>query len=83
MDQVNKVQKSKKIQLDKDSSDEKEEGSEDAKRKKVKKMNNVQTFFALCKNYCAINILLTPKAFTNGGYIVSPIVMIIACTLMA
>jgi hypothetical protein len=43
------------------------------------KMTPVQAFFAILKAYCVINILLLPKAFQNGGYILSPIVVVIAC----
>ena len=46
-------------------------------------MNRVQTFFAICKNYCAINVLLIPKSFSNGGYLLSPIALIISCFLQA
>jgi len=45
------------------------------------KMNKCQAFFALCKCYCAINVLLTPKAFKNGGYLLSPIALMLACSL--
>ena len=45
----------------------------------VKKMNPCQTYFALIKAYCAINVLLLPKAFKNGGYILSPIALIVSC----
>jgi hypothetical protein len=51
------------------------------KKLKTEKMNKVQTFFALCKCYCAINVLLTPKAFKNGGYMFSPISLFIAAGL--
>jgi amino acid permease len=44
-------------------------------------MSKVQTFFALCKCYCAINVLLTPKAFKNGGYLFTPICLFIAAGL--
>jgi len=52
-------------------------------KKKVKqeKMSKVQTFFALCKCYCAINVLLTPKAFRNGGYLFTPICLFVAASL--
>ena len=42
-------------------------------------MNRIQTFFALLKRYCAINVLLTPKSFVNGGFLLSPIALILAC----
>ena len=44
-----------------------------------KKMTPFQAYFALLKAYCAINILLLPKAFKNGGYILSPIALICSC----
>ena len=34
------------------------------------KMTPVQTYFAICKGYCAINILILPKQFDNGGWLV-------------
>lgn len=43
------------------------------------KMNVVQAYFGLIKAYCAINVLLLPKAFKNGGWLLSPIALIIAC----
>ena len=33
-------------------------------------MSKIQTFAALCKGYCAINILILPKQFENGGWLV-------------
>ena len=33
----------------------------------------------MCKAYCAINVLLLPKAFSKGGYIISPLAMAIGC----
>ena len=35
-----------------------------------KKMTKFQAFMALCKGYCAINILVLPKQFDNGGWLV-------------
>ena len=45
----------------------------------IKKMGPVKTFFAIIKAYCAINVLLLPRAFANGGYLLSPIAMMTAC----
>ena len=45
----------------------------------MKKMGTVKTFFAVLKGYCAINVLLLPCSFANGGYLLSPIAMIVAC----
>lgn len=47
--------------------------------KTVKKMNSYQTFFAVIKAYCAINVLLLPRSFANGGYMLSPASMLFAC----
>jgi hypothetical protein len=44
------------------------------------KMGPFQTFAALCKGYCAINILILPKQFENGGWLVG-IVSIFASVL--
>ena len=41
-------------------------------------MGRVQTFFAVLKAYCAINVLLLPLSFSKGGYILAPISMLIA-----
>ena len=46
----------------------------------VVEMNQFQAYFALLKAYCAINVLLLPKAFRNGGYALSPLALIVACT---
>ena len=46
-------------------------------------MNKCQSFFALCKLYCAINVLLVPKAFANGGYLASPIIVLISCSFQS
>ena len=51
------------------------------KRIKNEKMDSVQTFFAICKCYCAINVLVTPKSFRNGGYLFTPISLILAGAL--
>ena len=36
------------------------------------------TYVAMFKAYCAINVLLLPKAFANGGYILSPTSLFVA-----
>ena len=46
---------------------------------KKHKMNNFKTFFAVIKAYCAINVLMLPMQFANGGYLLSPIMLIVAC----
>ena len=43
------------------------------------KMGTFGTFFAIIKAYCAINVLLLPRSFANGGYLLSPLAMIFAC----
>ena len=45
----------------------------------IKKMGTFKTFFAGIKAYCAITVLLLPRSFANGGYILSPLAMVCAC----
>ena len=45
----------------------------------IKKLSNFKTYFAVCKAYTAINVLLLPRSFANGGYILSPIALFVAC----
>lgn len=45
----------------------------------MKKLTVFQAYFALLKAYCAINILLLPKSFRNGGYALSPLSLMMAC----
>ena len=42
------------------------------------KMGTLATCFAVMKAYCAINVLLLPCSFANGGYVLSPIAMLVA-----
>lgn len=42
------------------------------------KMGTTKTFFAVMKAYCAINVLLLPRSFVNGGYLLSPLAMMVA-----
>ena len=44
----------------------------------TKKMNAFETYIALIKGYCALMILVLPRAFGRGGYIFSPIVMMLS-----
>jgi len=37
-----------------------------------------ETYFGVLKAYCAISILIIPKAFTNGGYIFSPLCILVS-----
>ena len=46
------------------------------------KMTPIQTYFAICKGYCAINILILPKQFDNGGWIVAILSVNIACSFV-
>lgn len=47
----------------------------------VGKLGPMATFLALVKGYCAIVILIVPKSFANGGYIFSPLAMLISYVL--
>ena len=38
-----------------------------------RKMTNFESFAACCKGYCAINILILPKQFDNGGWLVGTV----------
>jgi len=42
------------------------------------KMGTIQTFFSITKAYLAINVLLLPMAFKNGGFALSPIALLVA-----
>lgn len=42
-------------------------------------MNCCETYFALIKGYTTMNIFLLPIGFKNGGWLLSPIVLIISC----
>jgi hypothetical protein len=55
-----------------------EDGNVIETKVKSEKMSRMQTFFAMLKCYCAINILLTPKSFANGGFLLSPIALVCA-----
>jgi hypothetical protein len=50
--------------------------------KEGKLMTDFETFIAVCKCYCAINILILPKNFSNGGYIVGIASVVIAGALV-
>ena len=45
-------------------------------RRKIRKVSDFGIFFGLLKGYCALSLLVFPKAFSNGGYLFSPIVLI-------
>lgn len=53
--------------------------SEDMSSGGTRRMSPCQAYFAIIKAYCAINVLLLPKAFRNGGYLFSPACLIISC----
>lgn len=46
-----------------------------------KKMTAFETYVALIKGYCALMILVLPKSFTHGGYVFSPICLLLSATL--
>lgn len=41
-------------------------------------MNAFETYIAIIKGYCALMILVLPRAFSRGGYVFSPIVMMVS-----
>ena len=47
---------------------------------KIKKLSNWDTFVAVAKAYCAINVLLLPCSFKNGRYIIAPVALAVACS---
>ena len=42
-------------------------------------MGNFHTFMACCKGYCAINILILPKNFENGGWLTGILAINFGC----
>lgn len=46
------------------------------------KMTNFECFISICKGYCAINILILPKQFDNGGWLVGILSVNLACILV-
>lgn len=48
---------------------------------RTRKLSLFETYIALIKGYCATVILTLPRAFLNGGYMLSPVLMIVAATL--
>ena len=42
-----------------------------------------QSFFALAKLYCSINVLLVPRAYVNGGYIGSTLIILVSVSFQA
>ena len=50
----------------------------EADTKGPRKMNAFETYIALIKGYCALMILVLPRAFSRGGYVFSPITLLIS-----
>ena len=42
-------------------------------------MTEFQTFAAICKGYCAINVLVLPKQFENGGWLIGLLSINLGC----
>jgi len=42
-------------------------------------MNGYQTFFAIIKGYTTLNIFLLPIGFRDGGWLFSPLILIVSC----
>lgn len=56
----------------------------------MKKLTPFETYIAIIKGYCALSVLLVPKAFVNGGWGISAIflffsgvISLIACLKLA
>ena len=49
--------------------------------KKVKKLGPLATCFTIFKGFVATGILYVPKDFKNGGYIFTPITLIVSLVL--
>ena len=45
-------------------------------------MTDEQSYIAVCKGYCVINILYMPLQFSNGGWIVGIISINVACCVV-
>ena len=44
----------------------------------MRKFGCFGTYVAMFKAYCSMNVLLLPKAFANGGYVLSPSALLVA-----
>lgn len=42
-----------------------------------RKLTEFETYVALIKAYCALLVLLLPKAFSHGGFVFSPICVLV------
>ena len=51
------------------------------KTKIKRKMSAFETYIALLKGYCAIAILIMPKAFANGGWAASAALEVAAAVI--
>lgn len=49
----------------------------------TKGLSAFQTYIALIKGYCALLVLVLPKAFTRGGYLFSPACIILSGVIQA
>lgn len=45
-------------------------------------MSDYSALIAICKAYCAINIMVLPKNFENGGWLVGILAINIGCILV-
>ena len=59
-----------------------EVSSVSALTKRLHKMNDVQIIMAVFKSYCAFNILLLPKMFDNGGWVIGIVGTNVACAVV-
>lgn len=52
-------------------------------KKEGAKMSAFETYIAVIKGYCALMILVLPRAFVRGGYLASPLILGISGALQA
>ena len=45
------------------------------------KMSAAQSFISILKAYCSLMILILPRSFARGGYVLSPLAMIVSATI--
>ena len=53
------------------------------KKETGSKMSAFETYIAVIKGYCALMILVLPRAFVRGGYLLSPVLLAISGALQA
>ena len=46
------------------------------------KMSKLPAFMAVCKGFCAINILILPKQFDNGGWLIGIVSICVAAAFV-